>query len=237
VESQSQPELRSLLSRLCAFLMPGGEEAARLVRRVRLKEQGEMRSAPDARWIPFTAEERIDAWRSGFVWEARMYTARVVPMVVVDAYEEGEGRLVVKLGGAVPVVNSHGKDYNKGELQRYLSGITICPPMLVANPTLVWTQSASQTLHLRDSLDPDGTAVEYEIGADGVPMCCRAERPRALGKKTVLTSWAASGLEFREWDGLRVATRLEAAWHLPGGAFTYYRGMVTAFAVEREPRA
>ena len=60
-----------LLGRLHSFLRPGGEEVVRLVRCVRLKEQGQLCSAPDARWIPFTGEERIDARRSGFVWEAR----------------------------------------------------------------------------------------------------------------------------------------------------------------------
>lgn len=226
-------DVRALFARLRAFLLPGGEDAARLVRCVRLKEQGEMRSAPDARWIPFTAEERIDAWRSGFVWEARFRTAKVVPMVVVDAYEDGQGRLIAKLGGAMPVVNSRGPDFDKGELQRYLSAVAICPPMLVGNPTLVWTAVGTRTLRVRDTEDPTGATVDHEVGEDGLPICSRADRPRAVGKRTIPTPWSATGLEFREWDGLRVATRLEAAWHLPEGSFTYFRADVTSFATER----
>jgi len=60
-----------LLARRRSFLLAGGEEMACLARCVRLKEQVELCSAPDARWIPFTAEERIDARWSGLVWEAR----------------------------------------------------------------------------------------------------------------------------------------------------------------------
>jgi len=37
-----QDNTSNLLSRLRSFLLPGGEEAARLVRCVRLKEQGEL---------------------------------------------------------------------------------------------------------------------------------------------------------------------------------------------------
>lgn len=229
----TQQDAPERLERLRAFLLPGGEDAARLVRCVRLKEQGEMRFGPDTRWIPFTSEERIDARRSGFVWEARMLTTRIVPTTVVDAYEEGRGRLVAKLGGAVPVMNARGPDSDKGELQRYLSGVAICPPMLVAHPTLVWTAVGPQTLQLRDSDDPTGSTVNYEIGEEGLPICCRADRPRMIGKQSVLTPRSAAGLDFSERDGLRVATRLEAAWHLPDGAFTYFRSEVTSFAVER----
>jgi hypothetical protein len=229
----TQDDTIELLARLRAFLLPGGVDSARLVRCVRLKEQGEMRFGPESRWIPFTAEERIDARRSGFVWEARMRTARILPMTVVDAYEQGRGRLVAKLGGAVPVIDSRGPDVDRGELQRYLSGVAICPSMLVAHPTLVWTAVGAQMLQVRDSDDPTGTAVNYEIGEKGLPICGRADRPRLIGKKAVPTPWSATVLEFRERDGLRVATHLEAAWHLPEGAFTYYRSEVTSFAVER----
>ena len=222
----------ALLARLQSFLLPGGVERARSVRRVRLKEQGEMRSAPDARWIPFTAEERIDARQSGFLWEARFRTARVVPMVVVDAYEERRGRLVVKLGGAVPLVNSRGPELDRGELQRYLAYASLCPPMLAANERLVWTAAGAQTLRVRDADDSTGATVDYEIGEEGCPIRSRAERPRAVGKKPIPTLWAATGLEFCERDGLFVATRLEAAWLLPGGWFTYFREEVTSFIAE-----
>jgi hypothetical protein len=225
-------DARVLLARLRSFLLPGGEDSARRVRCVRLKEQGEIRSAPDAHWIPFTAEERIDAHRSGFVWEARLRTARIVPMVVVDAYEGGQGRLVVKIGGAVPVVNVRGPDADKGELQRYLAGAASCPPMVVAHPTLAWASADAQTLRLRDSEDPTGATVDIEIGEDGLPVITRAERPRMVGKNTVLTPWSATALDFREQDGFRLATRREAAWHIPQGAFTYFRSEVLSYELE-----
>ena len=223
---------RALLARLRSFLLPRGEDSARRVRCVRLKEQGEIRSGPDARWIPFTAEERIDAWRSGFVWEAHLRTARILPMVVVDAYEEGQGRLVVKLGGAVPVVNVRGPEVDKGELQRYLAGAASCPPMVVAHPTLMWTAVDAKRLQLRESEDPTGAAVDIEIAEDGLPVIARAERPRMVGKSTVVTPWSATGLDFCEQDGLRLATRREAAWHLPQGVFTYFRSEVLSYTLE-----
>ena len=41
------------------------------------------------------------------------------------------------------------------------------------------------------------------------------------------------GSEFREYEGVRVATQLEVAWHLPEGPFTYFRGQLTSFRAVR----
>jgi Family of unknown function (DUF6920) len=223
----------ALLARLRAFLMPGSEDAAQSVRCIRLKEKREMRPGPQARWTPFTAEERIDARQCGFVWEARFRTSRVIPMTVIDAYEQGHGRLIVKLGGAMPVVNFRGPECDKGELQRYLSGVSICPPMLIGNPALIWDAVSERTLRVSDANDGTGAIVEYEISPDGQPIAARADRPRTVGKKMITTPWSATGLEFREQEGMRFASHLEAAWLLPEESSTYFRAEVISIAVER----
>jgi hypothetical protein len=222
----------ALLAKLRAFLMPGGEDAARSVCCIRLKEQGEMRLAPQARWTPFTAEERIDARQCGFVWEAQFRTSKIIPTTVIDAYEQGHGHLNVKLGGALPVINFRGPECDKAELQRYLSGVSICPPMLIGNPALIWNAVNERTLRVSDANDGTGAIVEYEITPDGQPIAARADRPRTVGKKMITTPWSATGLEFREQDGMRFASHLEAAWLLPEESSTYFRAEVISIAVE-----
>jgi len=223
---------QELLSGLKSFALPGGEEAGRRVLRVRLTEQGEMRSAPGARWIPFTAEEVIDVRRSGFVWEARLRAAKFVPMLVTDAYENGHGRLVVKVAGALPLVNAHGPEFDRGELQRYLSGVIWCPPILVGHPTLEWQAVGAQTLRVRDTEDPAGATVDIDLGDGGCPLGCRADRPRMVGKRTIQTPWTGRAMDFREIDGLRVPKHIEAAWLLTEGEFIYFRADVTAIKAE-----
>ena len=212
-----------LLHRLLAFALPGGEDAARAARGVRLTYRGELRSGPTARWIPFTAEETIDAVRSGFRWDARLRTGPVGSVTITDLYEGGHGRAGVKLGGLVPVASAAGPDYDRGELQRYLAEIVLCPAALVVHPSLIWTTVGPGTLRLRDSADPTGAAVDLDLDDAGQPVACRSDRPRTVGKQTVETPWSAIYADPGEWEGLRVPTRLEADWHLPAGPFTYVR--------------
>jgi len=146
---------------------------------------------------------------------------------VTDAYEERKGSLIIKLGGLIPAKKMVGPDVDKGELQRYLAAVVSCPPMLVNNDSLEWSAAGPSTLRVRDG----EAAVDVDLDEKGRPLLCRAHRPRTMGKQSVETPWTGTPIEFREWDGLRVANVVEAAWHPPEGAFTYFRGEVTSFEV------
>lgn len=220
----------SLLSRLRQFCFPSGEDTARSVAAVRITEQGEIRLSPEARWIPFTAEQTIVTRRSSFRWTARLSSSRLAPVTVTDAYEDGHGSLTVKAAGVIPLKKVTGADVDQGELQRYLASIVFCPAALLHHPSLEWSAAGAASLRVRDRNDTTGAAVELEIAADGQPLACRAQRPRLVGKQSVLTPWWGTYLEFREWEGLRVASRLEVSWQLPEGPFTYFRSQLTSFS-------
>ena len=209
-----------LIERLRSYCFPGGEERARLVRAVRTTQRGEIRGGSGARWLSFTAEEEIDATRSRFRW-----FARAGKVTVTDAYEEGRGSLVVKAAGLIPISRATGPDADRGELQRYLASVMFCPPMLLNNRALEWTETGPASLQVRDRNEPSAT-IDLELAEDGLPKVCRANRPRLVGKRAELTPWSGVGSEPREWEGLRVPTRLEVFWHLPEGSFCYFRADV-----------
>ena len=189
--------------------------------------------SPGGRWMPYTAEERIDATESSFCWDARFRGGMMGSFGVTDAYEEGHGRLVVKLGGVLPVKKVVGRDADQGELQRYLSSIIMCPAILLNHPSLEWTCPTQGTLRVRDHNDPAGSTVDLIVDAEGRPIRCQADRPRIVGKQTIMTLWSGICQEFQEWEDMRIASRIEVCWHLPEGPFTYLRGEITSFKVVR----
>lgn len=104
---------------------------------------------------------------------------------------------------------------------------------MLNHESLDWTAVGPLTLRVRDRDDLSGTTVDVEMSEEGHPLVCRADRPRLVGKQMVLTPWSGIGSEFRDWEGLRVPSRVEASWSLPDGPFTYYRGEVTSFVLLR----
>lgn len=219
-----------IYSLLLAFCFPEGENPARLIKAVRATQEGEMRMSPEARWIPFTAEETIDATRSSFHWEARLDPRKLGSPTVIDAYEGGHGRLAVKLGGILPVKKVTGTDADQGEIQRYLASVFLCPAILLNHSTLEFVFISPFTLRLRDRQDPTASTVDVDISREGAPLACHAIRPRIVGKEVFSTPWTGTAKDFREYSGLRIAREVEAAWELKEGTFTYFRERITSFA-------
>ncbi len=204
------------------FLFPGGEDVARRVKAIRLTERGEMKMAPNARPIAFTAEQTIDAGSSRFRWEAR-YRGGLGFFNVIDAYGDGRGSLTIR-AGIVPVKKMAGPDFDLGELQRYLASLALCPPMLLNHRTLVWTPLQAYVIRVADG----DAAIDLEFDERGRPVGFHGERPRVAGNHSVPTPWSGKAVDFRDWDGIRVASGTEASWQLPEGPFRYYQSEITS---------
>lgn len=58
-----------------------------------------------------------------------------------------------------------------------------------------------------------------------------------VGKITAPTPWSAAGADFEEREGLRIAMRLEACWHLPEGTFTSFRAEVRSVEINVAARS
>jgi len=225
----SDTTMDALLTRLRAFCFPHGEEPARAIRSVRTAETGQIRMSPEARWIPFQAEQILDATRSSFRWEARLDPGRITSVTVTDGYEEAQGALNIKLGGVIPVTKIASREVDQSELQRYLASIVLCPAILLNHLSLECKAAAPLTLQLLDREDKTGAAVELDISPEGCPLACRANRPRLIGKRSVMTPWFATSWAFREREGMRVPSQLKVSWQLPQGAFPYYVSEITSY--------
>lgn len=212
----------TLLARLRAFHFPEGEEAGRRIRGLRTAQRGEIRGSAGAAWGPLDAEETVSATRSAFRWEARLGKGLLGRMTVVDAYEDGHGLLLVRKGPLV-LKRGTGPEFDRGEIQRYLSLPAYCPSILLLHPDLLWESVATDTLRVRDRCDATGSTVDLVLGLDGSVAEFRAERPMAVGGGSARRPWSARPLDYAIHDGVRLATRLEADWHPPGGRFTYVR--------------
>jgi hypothetical protein len=221
----------SLIGLIKSFSFSGGDAAARGVRAIQTTQRGEIRSAPEARWVAFTAEETVNASTSSFRWDARLGTG-LTAVRVIDAYESGQGRLVVKKG-PLKLKEFAGPEFDRGELQRYLAYLNYCPPMIENNSSLQFEPLGPSTLRVSDKSEKTGASVDLEIDGTGRVIVARAIRPMALGSRIAMMPWSATTNDFREWEGLRIPFSMEAAWALPAGVFTYIRIALTSVAVIR----
>jgi hypothetical protein len=221
----------SLIERIKSFSFSGGDLAARGVRAIKSAQRGEIRSGPESRWVSFTAEEYVEATQSTFRWDARLGIG-LGGVRVIDAYENGHGRLVVKKG-PLKFKQFTGPEFDKGELQRYLAYLNYCPPMIENNPSLQFAEIGPNTLRVSDKSDKTGASVDLDIHDAGRVIMTRAIRPMAVGSRILMAPWSATTNDFRECEGLRIPFSMEASWAVSGGTFTYIRITLTSAAVIR----
>lgn len=229
------PAAESLLARWRAWVFPAGEEPARGIDAVEWSEEGELRSSPRARWIPFSARDRIESSRTTFRWDAVLGTGALTRTAVTDACDGGRGWSVAKAARVLPVARVTGPEMDRAQVMRWLADVTRCPPALLLHPGLEAASAGDGRLRLRVAGAPEGAEVEVGIAPDGAPVSVRGMRPGLEGRRFVVRPWSGSMAAPVGWEGLRVPTRLEASWEYPEGVVVTFRAAVTPVRAVRRP--
>jgi len=201
-------------------------------RSVRLEQAGEMQLKP-GRWLPFVASHEASVERVEFSWRATFRLGPVVRVQVRDFYEHGDGGLVVRLWGLVPVMRGVGPAFAKGEAMRYLAELPWVPHAIRANDQLEWRELDAHTVEVATLLSSERAVVQLQFDAAGDVVASSAPaRPRMEGKRTVERAFGSRFHDYAEIDGVRVPTAAEAFWELPEGRFPYFRARVTGVHID-----
>lgn len=183
-------------------------------------------------WKPFTSEQWVEMERPGFVWDGRIMLASGVPVRVHDAYVAGDGLLVAKVLGLLPVADLRGtRDLAEGELMRWLAEAAWYPTVLLPGQGVEWAavDATSARATVRDGTV--SVSLLFRFGADGLIEGIRAEaRGRTVGDRVVPTPWEGRWSAYQRRNGMMVPMAGEVAWVLPEGEKPYWRGQVSALS-------
>jgi hypothetical protein len=202
---------------------------------VRLQQRGEFRMGDRASsWKPFTATQHVTTDPPGFVWDASIEMAPLVPVRVVDSYANGTGALRAKVLSALTVANAEqGPELDAGELMRYLAESPWYPTALLPGRGVEWEpideQSARATLTHRE------TSVSLVFHFDDENLVSRVSsdgRYRTVGDDLERTPWTGYWCDYELRNGVRVPTSGEVEWNLPDGDLPYWRGTLTEIVHE-----
>jgi hypothetical protein len=208
-------------------------DGQRIITHARITWDGEfnMGTPGQDNWRPFTAVQDFVPGAPGFVWNARIAMLPGVPVFVRDSFVDGVGSMRGAVFGLISVVNAEGTStLASGALQRYLGEAAWFPTALLPRQGVSWT--AIDDARARATLTAGETTVslEFHFDPDGRNVSVYApDRFYDDGKSDpVARPWEAKNLQFGELERVTVATESVAAWHLPSGTFSYWRGRPTA---------
>lgn len=218
--------LPTLVQQYLDRALPSGRDVPR---QVRVGQVGEMWFKPGGRASRFTAVEEFAVEEVAFAWRARFPIVPLVWLRLIDRYTAGEGLLEARLFGFVPLMRQTGHELSVGEVYRYLAELPWVPHAMLSNRQLEWTELDVQTVEVATQVGPTRVAVRLQFDAAGDIVGSFAEgRSYREGKRTAPRPWGGAFSEYAVLGGIRVPTRAEVRWDLPGGPFTYWRGTITS---------
>lgn len=203
-----------------------------LVRRARVRQAGEFRMRADA-WSPFTAVQHFSVEPRGFVWNATIRIARLIPVRVRDSYLGGEGVMHGKLAAVVPLVDRCGTpEMAAGSLMRYLAEAVWLPTALLPSEGVAWEAAGDSSA--RATLTDGAMTVSLDVyfGPRGEIVRASAERYRDVNGTSVLTPWVCHYRDYARTDGMMIPMAGEVEWVTPEGRLPYWRGRTVGVEYE-----
>ena len=222
-------EVRGLALRL-------GAEPVLRARTVALTQTGQMRlNLSSNRWLAFTARQTISIISCDFDWQARFQPLGVLR--VVDALEDGKGRLEAKALGFIPVMRAMpGAALTRGELMRYLAELSYAPDAMLHNPHLRWRVENADTIHVAAGSGDITANVRLSVGPDGrISSIFAADRPRSAKPPVLPTPWLGGFSEYRQCEGRWIPFSGHVGWKIDEVEKVYWKGRVTRWSLSQSP--
>lgn len=196
-----------------------------IIQTVHLKQKGEMKTKPDGSWMMVETEQYITVKPPGFIWIADVKAAPFLHLSGRDKYQNGRGHMLIKLLSLFPVVDAKGKEIDQGALLRYLGEI-VWHPSSALSDYITWAEIDSITAKATMSYGGTTASGIFKFDENGDFISFEAERYYYRKEGSTLERWLIT-LEdinaYKEFEGVRIPTKLAVTWKFETGDFTWYR--------------
>lgn len=192
------------------------------VHTVYIRQKGEMKTAPDGKWIPFEAEQYNSVNPPGFIWRTNIEAMPGVSMTGRDRYVDGRGHMLIKLLSLFPVADAQGLETDQGAMLRNLAEICWFPSAALSD-YIRWEQtdtlSATATM-TNGGITASGT---FHFNEESDMVSFEAKRYYARKEGATLEDWRVVNTGYREFNGVRIPHKSEVAWKLAAGDYTWLK--------------
>lgn len=193
------------------------------VQNYRARFIGRIRSAADAPWMEFTAEQVnfADRPKRLFKMDAKM---KRLPVDVFHSYIDGDARMRVKLLSLYPMVNAGGFDFTTAETVTIFNDMCVLAPATLISPAITWQSIDSSRVEgtftnlnhtIRAVLDFDDSGALVNFTSD--------DRPGLGPDGTTLVPqrWSTPLTGYRAYGAFRLASHGDARYAPASGEYTY----------------
>lgn len=186
-------------------------------------------------WRALHATQHFSTRPPGFVWDARIDMAPLMPAYVRDEYVKGRAKMQASMYGVYPIVDQvDTPELNAGALQRFLGEAIWFPTALLPSATLQWTarDDRSATVTLEDGATT--VSLLFEFNDADMPAVISGDRYKEDSGRYSVQRWEIHCDEPSTFDDLTIPSRCEVAWIVNGTREPYWRGRIASIDYQYE---
>ena len=180
---------------------------------VDLTHEGYFKTSEKSRWIKIKGKQFFRTDKPWFRW-----TGRTALFKAVDCFEDGSGKLIVKLLGIIPIVKEEGAHVDQAELLRWLGESFWFPSNFLPSENLSWDEVDSNTARVNYKYKDISISYLVSFNDKGEMTRLETERYRQEGE---IIPWVGKVSDYRDFDGFLVPTHIEASWMLEEREYQY----------------
>lgn len=217
----TEERIRSLPKPVQESLRRSGAVGTTIPRRVLVTQRGRIRTSEESKWLSFRARETYEVDRPGFAWDAALKIAGVTVGRARDSFQDGEGKMQVRLLGLMNIVDAAGPELDQGALLRWLNE-TMWFPAVWATDVISWESVDSKTAVGSVTAGDLSVSGEFRFSDSGLLVDFYADRYRDIGETGFeLRPWSTPIGSHRRFGGLELPASGGGVWHLDEGQFEY----------------
>lgn len=187
-------------------------------------------------WRDLRATQHFRATPPGFVWDARIQMAPLMPASVRDAYVDGRGSMQASMFGLYTIVDQANlPELNAGALQRFLGEAIWIPTALLPSAAVRWSPRDDRSASV--SITDHGLTVSlvFEFNSDGDVVRISGDRYKESNGAYTLQPWLITCGDHTERSGVRIPLSCEVAWAGRNGPEPYWRGRLVSIDYSFQP--
>ena len=186
---------------------------------------GRFRLKPGGRWMSCRAWQSDTADPISRSFRMRLLMGGLLPVIGVDTYEAGTGRMRARALGLFTVADAAGPELDLGELTTYLDDALLYAPAMLIGPAVTWRGVDDRTFSV--SIEDSGLTSTARVVVDdrGAPREVSSDdRYASLGDRLVRARWRTPVDGWTTVGGRSVPAAASAIWDLSDGPYTYAVG-------------
>ncbi|WP_205317995.1 DUF6544 family protein [Kordia sp. SMS9] len=186
---------------------------------VRLQQKGEMRTKPDADFMPFEAAQYFNCVNASFVWTTKV---RMFPKVYLfgrDKLVNAKGAMLIKLGALISVVDERESyEITSGAMLRYLAEICWFPSAALYDH-IQWKSISDTSAEATLTINNISVSGVFNFSEKGEILSFTADRFYGDAKPPTLEKWCIEMLSYKEVNNIIIPDKAKVIWKLPEDDF------------------